>query len=141
MKTSIILLFGLALMALLACSPASQAQQSAKSPFLVTTLEGRALIESNQSDQSMIVLDVRTPEEFAAGHLPGAINISIADPAFGEKIGALDKQKPTFIYCRTQNRSAHAAQMMKQAGFTDLRVMNGGFSEWQGKGYPVENPM
>lgn len=67
-----------------------------------------------------IILDVRTPEEFAAGHLDGAVLVDIKDPSFDEKLSSLDPSVPYVVYCRSGNRSAQAVERMKAAGFTDL---------------------
>jgi phage shock protein E len=67
-----------------------------------------------------IIIDVRTPEEFAAGHLDGALLYNVQDPAFDAKIADLDPSIPYVVYCRSGNRSAQAVERMKAAGFTDL---------------------
>ncbi len=67
-----------------------------------------------------IIIDVRTPEEFAAGHLDGALLFNVQDPAFDAKIADLDPSIPYVVYCRSGNRSAQAVERMKAAGFTDL---------------------
>ncbi len=67
-----------------------------------------------------IFIDVRTPEEFAAGHLDGALLYNVQDPAFDAKIADLDPSIPYVVYCRSGNRSAQAVERMKAAGFTDL---------------------
>lgn len=67
-----------------------------------------------------VIIDVRTPAEFAAGHLEGATNIDIEAADFATKIGKLDKAKSYFVYCRSGNRSAQAITKMKAAGFTHL---------------------
>jgi rhodanese-related sulfurtransferase len=71
-----------------------------------------------------IVVDVRTPAEFAAGHLEGATNIDIEASTFSAKIANLDKGAPYFVYCRSGNRSSQAVAQMKKAGFT--AVTDGG---------------
>ncbi len=76
--------------------------------------------EANNAYDRSIILDVRTPEEFAAGHLDGAVLVDIKDPSFGEKLTALDPSAPYVVYCRSGNRSAQAVERMKAAGFTDL---------------------
>ena len=67
-----------------------------------------------------IILDVRTPEEFAAGHLEGAILVDIKDASFDSRIAELDPTVRYVVYCRSGNRSAQAVERMKAAGFTDL---------------------
>jgi rhodanese-related sulfurtransferase len=76
--------------------------------------------EANNTYDRSIILDVRTPEEFAAGHLDGAVLVDIKDPSFDEKLTALDPSAPYVVYCRSGNRSAQAVERMKAAGFTDL---------------------
>jgi rhodanese-related sulfurtransferase len=67
-----------------------------------------------------IIIDVRTPEEYAAGHLDGATLIDIKDASFDAKIAELDPNASYIIYCRSGNRSAQAVERMKEAGFTNL---------------------
>lgn len=67
-----------------------------------------------------VVIDVRTPAEFAGGHLEGAANIDIQSSTFAAKVAKLDKAVPYFVYCRSGNRSAQAITAMKAAGFSKL---------------------
>jgi len=67
-----------------------------------------------------VVLDVRTPAEFAAGHLPEAKNIDIEGPDFASGIAALDKTATYAVYCRSGNRSATAMEQMTAASFTHV---------------------
>ena len=67
-----------------------------------------------------IIIDVRTPEEYVAGHLDGATLIDIKDASFDAKIAELDPNASYIIYCRSGNRSAQAVERMKEAGFTNL---------------------
>lgn len=83
------------------------------------------------------VIDVRTPEEFAAGHIEGAVNIDIASPDFASQIGALDPKKSYAVYCRSGNRSGVATTQMVDDGFTSVTDLDGGIIAWQSAGYPV----
>jgi len=67
-----------------------------------------------------VVVDVRTPAEFATGHLEGAVNIDIEASDFAAKIATLDKKAPYFVYCRSGNRSSQAVAQMKKTGFTSV---------------------
>ena len=71
-----------------------------------------------QSDA--IIIDVRTPEEFAAGHLEGAVLIDIKAASFDSKIAALDPDASYIVYCRSGNRSALAVERMRGAGIDDI---------------------
>lgn len=83
------------------------------------------------------VLDVRTPSEFAAGHLPGAVNIDLSAADFEARITALDKRAPYAVYCHSGNRSAAALQLLDAAGFTAAYHLAGGISAWTAAGGEV----
>ena len=74
------------------------------------------------------LIDVRTPEEFAEGHLNGAINVDFSSPTFADEIAAFDKEGDYTLYCRSGNRSSQAIAQMKQMGFTNL-TNAGGYEE------------
>ena len=69
---------------------------------------------------SRTVIDVRTPAEYAAGHIAAAQNIDVEAADFGTKIAALDKKAPYLVYCHSGRRSGIAATQMAAAGFTDI---------------------
>ena len=71
------------------------------------------------------IIDVRTPEEWATGHIEGAIRIGVADADFAQQLEALDPNLDYFIYCRSGNRSGQAINQMKGLGFTG-NLVNGG---------------
>ena len=85
-------------------------------------------------EQERFVIDVRTPEEFAEGHVEGAVNINLQGPDFSAQIADLDADQQYVVYCRTGNRSAVAAAEM--AGI-DLDVLDGGgFDTMTDAGWP-----
>ena len=71
------------------------------------------------------IIDVRTPEEWATGHLEGAVRIGIADADFAQQLDTLDKAADYYIYCRSGNRAGQAIDYMTSAGFTG-KLVNGG---------------
>jgi rhodanese-related sulfurtransferase len=73
-----------------------------------------------------MIIDVRTPAETAAGMLDGAVNIDIGAADFSDRIASLDRGGSYLLYCRTGNRSAQAASIMRDLGFTDV-IDAGGF--------------
>lgn len=90
------------------------------------------------SQPGVIIVDVRTPEEFAAGHVQGAVNIDVSAPTFAAQIAGLDKESVYAIYCRSGNRSTIAAGKMSDAGFINLFNFNkGGFAELAAAGAPT----
>ena len=78
------------------------------------------------------VLDVRTPAEYADGHLPGAVNINVEDPAFPDAVAALDANADYAVYCRSGNRSRVAVEYMTSAGVTHTVGLDGGIGAWKG---------
>lgn len=95
-------------------------------------LSGANFFESYQKTAGAILLDVRTPSEFAAGHLEGALNVDFDNPTFTSEIQKLDKSKPYFLYCRSGNRSGQAITIMKQEGFKNISELEGGIVSSQG---------
>jgi thioredoxin len=83
------------------------------------------------------IVDVRTPEEFAEGHLKGAQNIDWQNGDFAINVGALDKSRPVLVYCHSGNRSKQAADYLFNNGFTTVYELDGGFSSWQSAGKPT----
>ena len=72
------------------------------------------------------IIDVRTPQEFATGHLDGAINIDIQGIGFASAVDALDKSADYFVYCHSGNRAGQAITYMANAGFTGTLTNGGG---------------
>jgi rhodanese-related sulfurtransferase len=85
-----------------------------------------------------IVLDVRTPEEFTEGHIPGAMNVDYNGSDFKDKIAQLDKNQKYNVYCRSGKRSAASSQILVESGFKNVVNLNGGIMAWQAGNYPVE---
>lgn len=84
------------------------------------------------------LIDIRTSEEFQAGHLEGATNIDFYQTdKFETYLKSLDKSKTYLIYCRTGNRSSKALELMKQLGFESVSELAGGIASWQSQGKPV----
>lgn len=89
------------------------------------------------ADPDVTVLDVRTPQEFAAGHLPGAVNIDSSSPDFADAVAELPTDARYLVYCQTANRSGVATDRMVDLGFTDVYDLQGGIVAWANEGGPV----
>jgi phage shock protein E len=87
-----------------------------------------------------VILDVRTPQEFAQGHIAHAVNLNVSSPDFARHLADLDKDQTYLVVCRSGNRSARACNEMRQAGFSRLYNLDGGMLEWERAGQPVERP-
>ena len=87
-----------------------------------------------KSDNNSFLLDVRTLEEYDAGHIPNATLIDINEPqVFVEKILALDKSKNYYVYCHSGVRSSKACEIMKHYGFGVVKNLLGVFLDWMGE--------
>lgn len=82
-----------------------------------------------------LLLDVRTPQEFADEHIAGAVNISVQTLA--SRLDELPQDQPIVVYCRSGNRSVTATQILADAGYSKVYDM-GGIIDWKAQGYPVE---
>ena len=96
----------------------------------VINLDSESFSEKFKNDSQGILLDVRTFEEFSAGHIPDSKLIDIYLPTFAEKISELDKAKNYYIYCRSGNRSYHAGVFMLQQGFKTVYNLADGILDW-----------
>jgi rhodanese-related sulfurtransferase len=90
------------------------------------------------ADKQNVILDVRTAKEFAAGHLPGAINLDVMSPDFAAKAAALDKSKVYLVHCASGARSARACDELAKLDFQKLYNLPAGFRGWAKAGKPVE---
>jgi rhodanese-related sulfurtransferase len=95
-----------------------------------------AAAEAVEQLEGRTIIDVRTPTEAAAGMLDGAVNIDIGAADFDERIASLDRDGSYLLYCRTGNRSAQAASLMRDLGFTDV-IDAGGFDNLAAAGAPT----
>lgn len=96
------------------------------------------LAHLDKKDPQIVVLDVRTPEEFAAGHVPGARNVSHDQLAANLDQLASLKDKQVVLYCRTGRRTALATETLKSAGFQNLRHLEGDYQGWAAANRPIE---
>lgn len=102
------------------------------------TIAPRALVERLAwADQSLVVLDVRTPEEFAAGHVVGARNIPHTQIA--ERLAELGdaRERDLVVYCRSGRRSELALEALRAAGFTRLFHLDGDWLRWSAEKLPA----
>ncbi|HLA67982.1 MAG TPA: rhodanese-like domain-containing protein [Acidimicrobiia bacterium] len=120
-------LLGLMVIGLVACS-GSTAVIEKVDPATASTIAAQP---------GTIVLDIRTPEEFAAGHLTGAIDVDFYATDFADRIGALDHAARYVVYCHTGNRSGQAMDLFRQDGFTDVHEIDGGIAAWVAAGLPI----
>ncbi|HPW62331.1 MAG TPA: rhodanese-like domain-containing protein [Cyclobacteriaceae bacterium] len=85
-----------------------------------------------------ILVDVRTPGEYAQGHLANAVLIDIYSDDFKSRVGKLDKSKPVFVYCKAGSRSGSAVGVFTEMGFKEIYDLSGGITAWQRASKPIE---
>ena len=114
---------------------AEEAKKPAEGEVETITLDQ---FEEKRKAKDVVVLDVRTPEEFEAGHVPGATNLNFRDEGFAAKVATLDKGKTYLVYCATGRRSTGATAKMKELGFGKLFNFTGSMAAWNKADKPVE---
>lgn len=113
----------------------SFASLEAKNKIEVNSKQASTILQKNKK---MLVLDVRTADEFNAGHIKGAINIDIRQDDALSRIDQLDRKAGYLVYCRTNHRSGIAVEHMLQSGFKTVYQMMDGFPGWVTNQLPVE---
>jgi rhodanese-related sulfurtransferase len=143
--------FALFLLSLTACSaqstlmaraPLALQAQSAQAvrPQAVTTISVQEAHQWLSDPHSQwLVLDVRTPEEFAQGHLANATLKNFYDADFKAQLEQLNRWQPTILYCRSGNRSAKTLTLMRELGFRNVYEVKGGVLAWQAAGFPLQS--
>jgi rhodanese-related sulfurtransferase len=106
-------------------------------PPEIDAAKAHTIINTNRGNPELIILDVRSPREYEEGHIEGARNIPVESASFRGEAGRLDKGKTYLVYCRSDNRSAEARQLLLEMGFTRVVNMTGGMLEWQRAGFKV----
>jgi rhodanese-related sulfurtransferase len=127
-------LFGVPLLAVSLVATGS----AAGSPVTnVTVGKAQTLIRERAGKADFVILDVRTPEEFAEGHISGAVNLDVQSPDFGKGLRKLDRKRSYLVYCRTGNRSRRATLAMEELGFRSIFHMTEGIVKWKQQNLPL----
>jgi rhodanese-related sulfurtransferase len=120
------------------CDAQCQAQQSVEEPTMERfgSLPAAAF---NERLAGSTIIDVRTPEEFALGHIEGAVLIDFYSDTFKEQLATLDKSANYSLYCRSGNRSGQTLGIMEELGFENVYDLSGGVGSWSAAGYTLIN--
>lgn len=121
---------------LAACAPAEPAGPAEPVAFDGSHV-GVAAWQASAAQGGVVILDVRSPAEFAGGHIEGALNIDVNGADFAAQVAALDPSVDYAVYCRSGNRSRTAIDIMAQAGVTQTLGLEGGIGAWTGAGNPT----
>ena len=111
------------------------AQTAAKDSIQVLTI---AQFEKMATKKKSQILDVRTPEEVAEGHLADATTVNFLSPDFTSQVAGLNKKGTYLLYCRSGARTRKAADAMQKMGFKHVYMLEGGITAWKEAGKAVE---
>ena len=102
----------------------------------ITVAEADSMIKVSKNNPCFVLLDIRTRQEFDAGHLENALLIDFRDSTFSANIDKLDKNATYLLHCRTANRTTQSMRLFREKGFVEVYNMLGGVTEWKGVGLP-----
>ena len=126
-------------LALLAACGGNETAAPAVEEIDLTTLPDEVDVETVaaiRQNPGVYLLDVREPDEYAAGHIPGITLIPMGEVA--ARLAELPRDKEIIVTCRTGNRSGQVADLLREQGFTNVHNMSGGIAAWEEAGYPVD---
>ncbi|HRN68749.1 MAG TPA: rhodanese-like domain-containing protein [Promineifilum sp.] len=142
MRSSLILLFVLLLgasLALAACGGGGETTTPAADEIDINALAPSIDVQTAyaaRSNPTVFMLDVREPDEYDAGHIPGITLIPMGE--IPDRLSEIPTDVPVIVTCRTGNRSGQVVDFLREQGFTNVHNMDGGIVAWQKAGYEVE---
>jgi phage shock protein E len=104
---------------------------------LTTSLAACSTPSSVEVPDGAVIIDVRTPDEYAEGHLDGAVNVNLQSGSFEQEIAEQPLDGTYIVYCRSGNRSAQAVAIMTELGFTDVTDAGGVSDASAATGIPI----
>jgi len=133
-----LLAMALSLVLLAACGGGETAAPAVEEIDLTTLPDSVdvATVEAIRQNPGVYLLDVREPDEYAAGHIPGITLIPMGEVA--ARLAELPRDKEIIVTCRTGNRSSQVADLLREQGFDNVHNMSGGIVAWEEAGYAVE---
>jgi Rhodanese-related sulfurtransferase len=114
-----------------------RAQGAAGEYSNLSPAEARETIGKRSGDPGFVLLDVRTPKEFDAERIEGAVMVDYLSPSFRDEMAKLDRSKSYLVYCRTGHRTNGALKVMREFGFPNVSVLVGGITKWKEAGFPT----
>jgi len=95
-------------------------------------------LKSNQDNGNVVALDLRTPGEYAEGHVSGSVHISYFADDFKKKLTALDRSKVYLLFCKAGRVAPKVIKKMKKLGFKEAHKISGGMKEWKARNLPID---
>ena len=117
--------------------PAVVKEMVAKAKAAIKSVSAEDVKAAIDKKEKAVFLDVRDPQEYAGGHLPGAINVSRGTLEFNIWSKVSDQDAKIYVYCKTAGRSALATKTLNDLGYKNAVLMDAQFEDWIKKGYPV----
>jgi len=106
----------------------------------VTAISASKAAAKLKKKPKVVVIDLRTPKEFASGHIKGAININMSDKEFAAKLGKLDRKKTYLMHCRSGGRSSASIPVWNRLGFKNVLHLASGTLGWKKAGLKLTVP-
>ena len=136
MKSTLMRSLLMLVLALSVLATACSSDTATQSIELVSPADAAQVIADDPA--GLVVLDIRTPEEFNEARLADAIMVDFYADDFEAQLDTLDKEVPYVMYCCTGNRSSEAVKTMKDLDFVEVYEIDGGIVNWYDQGYPIE---
>jgi rhodanese-related sulfurtransferase len=133
---SLVVVFSMLSLAL--AQPPMVKEMVAKTKASIKTVSAADVKAAIDKKENAVILDVRDPNEYAAGHLPGAINVSRGTLEFVIWGKVQDQNAKIYVYCKTAGRSTLATKTLNDLGYKNAVLMDALFEDWIKAGYPVE---
>jgi rhodanese-related sulfurtransferase len=126
---------GLLAVVLAACTAPDDDSKQGANPKIISAEE---LAERIQLEQAPLIIDVRSEKEYAKAHIPGAVNIP--HDQLGDRLSEIDAAKTDeiVVHCRSGHRAGIAEEVLIEAGYSDVRDLDGHMNAWKSDGYPIE---
>lgn len=115
----------------------SSSNKPSEQKIVVKNIDANEAEKLLKENKRIVVLDVRTPKEFSAGHIAGATNLNFNAADFEKKLSALDKNQTYLVHCAAGGRSAKTRDLMKAEQFKTIYHLEGGLTAWEKAGKPV----
>lgn len=119
-----------------ACAEQAPAVEEAAQSTALTDLSIRDISASDvdgllNGEEGAVVLDVRTAEEFEAGHIDGAVNVDFLSDDFAQNLAELNRETTYILHCKSGSRSTKALEVLKEQGFTSVAHLTAGYDGWK----------
>jgi phage shock protein E len=129
-KHPLLLAVSIVMLMIAACSPASQSSATVQN-----LSPSQYVADFSEAQTAHLLVDVRTPEEYASGHIAGSVNIPLQE--LQSRMSEIPSNQAVVLYCRSGNRSGQAATLLRDAGYTQIYDL-GGIIDWAAAGLPVQ---